>query len=90
MNTSFTHPKFADHERMVFVNDKAVGLQAIIAVHNTQRGPAIGGCRMWPYERQIQKHHLPVPSQVFYLSLISASFGWLKEGLLKQLIEVVL
>ena len=50
MNTSFTHPEFADHERVVFVNDKAAGLQAIIAVHNTQRGPAIGGCRMWPYE----------------------------------------
>jgi leucine dehydrogenase len=50
MNTSFTHPEFADHERVVFVNDKASGLQAIIAVHNTQRGPAIGGCRMWPYE----------------------------------------
>ena len=50
MNTSFTHPKFADHERVVFVNDKAAGLQAIIAVHNTLRGPAIGGCRLWPYE----------------------------------------
>ncbi|MEC8268104.1 MAG: Glu/Leu/Phe/Val dehydrogenase dimerization domain-containing protein [Pseudomonadota bacterium] len=50
MNTSFTHPEFADHERVVFVNDKAAGLQAVIAVHNTQRGPAIGGCRMWPYE----------------------------------------
>ena len=50
MNNSFTHPEFADHERVVFVNDTAAGLQAIIAVHNTQRGPAIGGCRMWPYE----------------------------------------
>ena len=50
MNNSFTHPEFADHERVVFVNDKAAGLQAIIAVHNTQQGPAIGGCRMWPYE----------------------------------------
>ena len=47
---SFTHPEFAGHERVVFVNDKSAGLQAIIAVHNTQRGPAIGGCRMWPYE----------------------------------------
>lgn len=47
---SFTHPEFAGHERVVFVNDKSAGLQAIIAVHNTQRGPAMGGCRMWPYE----------------------------------------
>ena len=50
MNNSFTHPEFANHERVVFVNDKAAGLQAIIAVHNSQLGPAIGGCRMWPYE----------------------------------------
>ena len=50
MSTSFTHPEFSDHERVVFVNDKAAGLKAIIAVHNTRRGPAIGGCRMWPYE----------------------------------------
>ena len=50
MKNSFNHPEFADHERVVFVNDKTSGLQAIIAVHNTQLGPAIGGCRMWPYE----------------------------------------
>ena len=50
MNTSFTRPEFADHERVVFVNDKAAGLQAVIGVHNTQRGPANRGCRMWPYE----------------------------------------
>tara|TARA_B100000900_G_scaffold31346_1_gene23755 strand:+ start:365 stop:1435 length:1071 start_codon:yes stop_codon:yes gene_type:complete len=50
MNTSFTHPEFADHERVLFVNDKSAGLQAIIALHNTKRGFAIGGCRMWPYE----------------------------------------
>ncbi len=50
MNNSFTHLEYADHEQVVFVNDKAAGLQAIIAVHDTQRGPAIGGCRMWPYK----------------------------------------
>lgn len=30
--------------------DKATGLKAIIAVHNTKRGPALGGCRMVPYK----------------------------------------
>lgn len=29
--------------------DTNTGLQAIIAIHNTQRGPAIGGCRIYPY-----------------------------------------
>lgn len=47
---SFTHPEFSGHERVVFVNDKSAGLQAIIAVHNTERGPAIDGCRMFQYE----------------------------------------
>ena len=47
---SFTHPEFSDHERVVFVNDKSAGLRAIIAVHSTAKGSAMGGCRMWPYE----------------------------------------
>jgi leucine dehydrogenase len=39
-----------DHEEVVFFHDKAVGLKAIIAIHNTQLGPALGGTRMWNYE----------------------------------------
>ena len=30
--------------------DESVGLKAIIAIHNRNRGPALGGCRMWPYK----------------------------------------
>ncbi len=37
------------HEKVVFGSDEASGLKAIIAIHNTMRGPALGGCRMWPY-----------------------------------------
>lgn len=37
------------HQKLVFCNDSAVGLQAIIAVHDTTLGPAIGGVRMLPY-----------------------------------------
>src|SRR5438046_793942 len=33
----------------VFVSDPATGLRAIIAVHNTTLGPALGGLRMWTY-----------------------------------------
>ena len=39
-----------NHEKILFVNKPEVGLKAIIAVHNTNRGPAIGGCRLWPYK----------------------------------------
>ena len=40
------------HEKVLFVNNKEAGLKAIIAVHNTNLGPAIGGCRLWPYESE--------------------------------------
>ncbi len=39
-----------DHEEIVFCHDEPSGLNAIIAIHNTTLGPALGGCRMWPYE----------------------------------------
>lgn len=41
-----------DHEQVLFFQDKAVGLRAIIAIHNTVLGPALGGLRMWPYETE--------------------------------------
>lgn len=38
-----------NHEEVVFWADKETGLKAIVAIHNTTLGPALGGCRMWPY-----------------------------------------
>ena len=40
------------HEQIVFCNNTDVGLKAIIAIHNTTLGPALGGLRMWPYESE--------------------------------------
>ncbi len=37
------------HEEVVFFSDDSCGLKAIIAIHDTTLGPALGGCRMWPY-----------------------------------------
>ncbi|OWJ90959.1 amino acid dehydrogenase [Pseudomonas sp. A46] len=45
----FTHVEFDHHEQVVYGHDKASGLKAIIAIHNSNLGPALGGCRMWPY-----------------------------------------
>ena len=45
----FTHVDFDQHQHVVYGHDKASGLKAIIAIHNTNLGPALGGCRMWPY-----------------------------------------
>lgn len=41
--------KMSAHEQVVFCNDPSTGLRAIIAIHNTTLGPALGGCRMQPY-----------------------------------------
>ena len=40
------------HEQVLFCNDSKTGLKAIIAVHNTVLGPALGGTRMWMYENE--------------------------------------
>ena len=41
-----------DHEQVLFCQDRATGLKAIIAVHNTTLGPALGGTRMWNYANE--------------------------------------
>ncbi|MDX1369022.1 Glu/Leu/Phe/Val dehydrogenase dimerization domain-containing protein [Pseudomonas sp.] len=45
----FSHIEFDHHEQVVYGHDQASGLKAIIAIHNRNLGPALGGCRMWPY-----------------------------------------
>jgi leucine dehydrogenase len=40
------------HEQVVFCYDKTSGLKAIIAIHDTTLGPALGGARMWPYKTE--------------------------------------
>lgn len=45
----FNAPDFDHHEQVVFAHDAASGLKAIIAIHDTTLGPAMGGCRIWPY-----------------------------------------
>ncbi len=37
------------HEQIIFCSDKKSGLRAIIGIHNTALGPALGGTRMWKY-----------------------------------------
>jgi leucine dehydrogenase len=45
----FAQMASTDHEQVVHCQDSASGLSAIIAIHNTALGPALGGCRMYPY-----------------------------------------
>lgn len=44
---------FADHEKIVRCHDPESGLLALIAIHNRNLGPALGGCRMRPYENEL-------------------------------------
>lgn len=46
-----------DHEQVVFCQNKEVGLKAIIAIHNTTLGAALGGTRMWAYSSEDQALH---------------------------------
>lgn len=39
----------SEHEQVVFCNDRASGLKAIVAIHSTALGPALGGTRFHPY-----------------------------------------
>lgn len=43
-----------DYEQFVICQDKASGLKAIIAIHDTTLGPALGGCRMWQYNSEAE------------------------------------
>ena len=48
----FGQLSFDNHEQVVFCNDKDTGLKAIIGIHNTVLGPALGGTRMWDYKNE--------------------------------------
>jgi len=48
----FSSPAFDDHEQVLFFYDRPSGLRAIVALHDTTLGPAVGGCRFWPYENE--------------------------------------
>ena len=46
----FGHLKAYDYGEVHFSHDKATGLKAIIAIHDSRLGPALGGCRFLPYD----------------------------------------
>ncbi len=45
----FSQMEQGGHEEVILCQNKDVGLRAIIAIHDTTLGPALGGTRMWPY-----------------------------------------
>lgn len=45
------------HKKVVFCYDSETGLKAIIAIHDTTLGPALGGTRMWNYKTEAEALH---------------------------------
>jgi glutamate dehydrogenase/leucine dehydrogenase len=43
-----------DYEQVVFCHDRGSGLRAIVAVHSTRLGPALGGTRFYPYPSETE------------------------------------
>ncbi len=62
-----------EHEQLVFCSRPEVGLKAIIAIHDTTLGPALGGVRMWKYrsENEAIKDVLRLSRGMTYKSAIS-------------------
>lgn len=48
----FPYLETYEYEQLLFCHDSTSGLKAIIAVHDTTLGPALGGTRMWTYESE--------------------------------------
>jgi len=48
----FEKMELGSYEQLVFCHDRETGLKAIIGIHDTTLGPALGGARMWPYKSE--------------------------------------
>ena len=74
----FDAAEFDSHEAVNFVTDADSGLRAIIAVHSTRRGSAIGGCRAWRYanDREALRDALRLSRGMTYkAAMAGAPFG---------------
>lgn len=69
----FQTMKEMKHEQVDFCHDEETGLKAIIAVHNTVLGPALGGTRVWDYKNEADaiKDVLRLSRGMTYKSAIS-------------------
>ncbi|MFD2208971.1 Leu/Phe/Val dehydrogenase [Virgibacillus halophilus] len=50
----FSYMEEYDYEQLLFCQDENSGLKAIIAIHDTTLGPALGGTRMWTYKSEAE------------------------------------
>ena len=73
------HPDFDNHETVLKAENPDINFKTFIAVHNTQRGPARGGCRYWPHypdEHAAQKDVLRLSrGMTFKTTMANLPFG---------------
>jgi leucine dehydrogenase len=75
------------HERIVVANDADSGLQAVIAVYSTARGPAFGGCRYWQYASEYEAYNDALrlsQGMAFKNALAGLPFGGGKAVILRR------
>ena len=48
----FTDMEQMGHEQVIYCLDQTTGIRALIGIHSTTLGPALGGCRMWNYANE--------------------------------------
>ncbi len=69
----FSQLEALGHKKIVFCSDPDTGLKAIIAIHDTTLGPALGGTRMWAYKTETEALHdvLRLSKSMTYKSAIA-------------------
>lgn len=54
MSNIFDYMARYDYEKVLLLQNRDVGLRAVLAIHSTVLGPAAGGCRMWTYNSELE------------------------------------
>ncbi len=79
----FSYMEQYDYEQLVFCQDEASGLKAIIAIHDTTLGPALGGTRMWTYESEeaaIEDALRLAKGMTYKNAAAGLNLGWRKDS----------
>lgn len=83
----FSSKYFDNHEKVILHTDQETGLQCIVAIHNTNLGPALGGTRIWSYssEEEALNDALRLSKGMTYKSaLADVPFGGGKAVILEK------
>jgi leucine dehydrogenase len=78
MSLKFKELKIPDYERVLFAEDESFNFYSVVAIHNSKRGPALGGCRFFSYnnnEDQLNDVLNLSKAMTYKNSLANLSFG---------------